>query len=147
MLVTGYSPKCTLRIRRAISSPIRRVQLNLSEQINLCVLLGKLGKRSVFRGRQYASPWGKPIGSRNWHVPFPEKSRPSNPQTIAVNPAGQVGREPSRRASFTYIPCSGTRPMTHPEEFGEIIFENPRAGRWCVKDVREWSFGAQATTW
>src|SRR6202163_1436039 len=140
MLISLYSPKGTYDARFLANYSY----INLNDQFTRVPGIGSV---QVFGAGQYAMRlWVKPDQLAKLGITVPEiVSAVQNQNT--VNPAGQVGSEPSPKGQeFTYsVRARGRR--TSPEEFGQIVVrETPDGGIVRVKDVARVELGSQDYT-
>jgi len=115
--------------------------INLNDPI---ARLYGIGQTQVFGFGQYAMRlWVKPDQLANLGITVPEVVNAIQAQNT-VNPAGQVGGEPTLPdQQFTYSVLAQGR-LTSPEQFENIIVrENPDGGVVRVKDVARVELGAQ----
>jgi HAE1 family hydrophobic/amphiphilic exporter-1 len=103
-----------------------------------------VGQTTVFGAGQYAMRlWVKPDQLAKLGITVTDIVNAVQAQNT-VNPAGQVGGEPtSNNQQFTYSVLAQGR-LTSPEEFGDVIVrENPNGGIVRVRDVARIELGAQ----
>jgi hydrophobic/amphiphilic exporter-1 (mainly G- bacteria), HAE1 family len=103
-----------------------------------------VGQTTVFGAGQYAMRlWVKPDQLAKLGITVTDIVNAVQAQNT-VNPAGQVGGEPSPKSQqFTYSVLAQGR-LTSPEEFGDVIVrENPNGGIVRVRDVARMELGAQ----
>jgi HAE1 family hydrophobic/amphiphilic exporter-1 len=103
-----------------------------------------VGQTTVFGAGQYAMRlWVKPDQLAKLGITVTDIVNAVQAQNT-VNPAGQVGGEPSPDSQqFTYSVLAQGR-LTSPAEFGDVIVrENPNGGIVRVKDVARIELGAQ----
>ncbi len=103
-----------------------------------------VGQTTVFGAGQYAMRlWVKPDQLAKLGITVTDIVNAVQAQNT-VNPAGQVGGEPSPNSQqFTYSVLAQGR-LTSPEEFGDVIVrENPNGGIVRVRDVARIELGAQ----
>jgi hydrophobic/amphiphilic exporter-1 (mainly G- bacteria), HAE1 family len=103
-----------------------------------------VGQTQIFGAGQYAMRlWVKPDQLANLGVTVTDIVNAIKAQN-AVNPAGQVGGEPSlAKQQFTYAVRAQGRLAT-PQEFGNVIVrEAPNGGTVRVRDVARVELGAQ----
>jgi HAE1 family hydrophobic/amphiphilic exporter-1 len=103
-----------------------------------------VGQTTVFGAGQYAMRlWVKPDQLAKLGITVTDIVNAVQAQNT-VNPAGQVGGEPSPNSQqFTYSVLAQGR-LTSPEEFGDVIVrENPNGGIVRVRDVARMELGAQ----
>ncbi|MEO6874203.1 MAG: multidrug efflux RND transporter permease subunit [Opitutaceae bacterium] len=99
---------------------------------------------TVFGAGQYAMRiWVKPDQLAKLNITVPEVTGAISSQST-VNPAGQLGGQPSPAGQeFTYSVRAQGR-LTSPEEFGNIVVrENPDGSLIRLKDVARIELGAQ----
>jgi HAE1 family hydrophobic/amphiphilic exporter-1 len=148
-----------LLIQKSLSAPLLLVALNSPKgtydntflanyaYINLIDELTRvpgIARVQVFGAGQYAMRiWVKPDQLAKLGVTVPQIVQALQIQNN-VNPAGQVGGEPSPAGQqFTYSMRAQGR-LTTPEEFGEIILRsNPDGSNLRLKDVARMEMGAQ----
>jgi HAE1 family hydrophobic/amphiphilic exporter-1 len=138
MLITLYSPHGTYDARFLANY----AYINLADQINRSYGVGSV---QVFGAGQYAMRlWVKPDRLAKLAITVPEIVSAIQAQNT-VNPAGQVGSEPSPKGQqFTYSVRAQGR-LTSPEEFGEIVVrESPGGAVVRLKDVARVELGAQS---
>jgi HAE1 family hydrophobic/amphiphilic exporter-1 len=98
--------------------------INLVDQFSRVPGVGDVG---VFGGRYAMRIWVKPDQLAKLQVTIPEIARALQQQNT-VNPAGQIGSEPSPAGQeFTYTVRAQGRLIT-PEEFGQIVIRADRNG-------------------
>jgi hydrophobic/amphiphilic exporter-1 (mainly G- bacteria), HAE1 family len=136
MLISLYSPKGTYD----------EVFLTNYAFINLNDPLTRVpgvGRVQIFGGQYALRCWIKPDQLARLSITVPEIINAISAQN-AVNPAGQIGGEPSPQGQeFTYTVRSRGRLET-PEEFGEIIVRaNPDGSVLRLHDVARIELGAQ----
>jgi HAE1 family hydrophobic/amphiphilic exporter-1 len=136
MLVSLYSPKGTYD----------EVFLTNYAFINLMDPLTRVpgvGRVQIFGGQYALRCWIKPDQLARLGITITEITNAIGAQN-AVNPAGQIGGEPSPRGQeFTYTVRSRGRLET-PEEFGEIIVRaNPDGSVLRLRDVARIELAAQ----
>src|SRR5271163_114936 len=137
MLITIFSPNGTYDAQFLSNF----AYINLSDQITR---LYGIGSVQIFGAGQYAMRlWVKPDQLAKLAITVPEIVTAIQSQN-AVNPAGQVGSEPSPKGQeFTYTVRAQGR-LTSPEEFGQIVVrENPGGAVVRLKDVARIELGAQ----
>ncbi len=103
-----------------------------------------VGQTTVFGAGQYAMRlWVKPDQLAKLGITVTDIVNAVQAQNT-VNPAGQVGGEPSPGSQqFTYSVLAQGR-LTSPEEFGDVIVrETPNGGIVRVRDVARIELGAQ----
>lgn len=103
-----------------------------------------VGDVNIFGGRYAMRIWVKPDQLAKLQVTIPEISRALQQQNT-VNPAGQIGSEPSPAGQeFTYTVRAQGRLIT-PEEFGQIVIRADRNGSVLrLKDVARIELGAES---
>jgi len=115
--------------------------------INLNDPIGRsygVGRSEVFGAGQYAMRlWIKPDQLAKLGITVTDITNAIRAQST-VNPAGQIGGEPSQKnQQFTYAVLAQGR-LTSPEEFGNIVVrEAPNGGLVRVKDVARVELGQQ----
>jgi HAE1 family hydrophobic/amphiphilic exporter-1 len=115
--------------------------INLNDQLTRVPGIGNV---QVFGAGQYAMRlWVKPDRLAKLGITVPELVSAIQAQN-AVNPAGQVGGEPSPKGQeYTYSLRVQGR-LKSPEEFGEIIVrESPDGGIVRLRDVARMELGSQ----
>src|SRR6059036_3644279 len=115
--------------------------INLFDQLTR---LPGIGNVQVFGAGQYAMRlWVKPDQLARLAITVPEIVSAIQTQNT-VNPAGQVGGEPTPKGQeYTYSVRAQGR-LTSPEEFGQIVVrETPDGGTVRVKDVARVELGSQ----
>ncbi len=103
-----------------------------------------VGQTTIFGAGQYAMRlWVKPDQLAKLGITVTDIVNAVQAQNT-VNPAGQVGGEPSPNSQqFTYSVLAQGR-LTSPEEFGDVIVrENPNGGIVRVRDVARIELGTQ----
>src|SRR3984957_16238349 len=103
-----------------------------------------VGQTQIFGSGQYAMRlWVKPDQLAKLGITVTDIVNAVQAQNT-VNPAGQVGGEPSPNSQqYTYSVLAQGR-LTSPEEFGDVIVrENPNGGIVRVRDVARIELGAQ----
>jgi HAE1 family hydrophobic/amphiphilic exporter-1 len=148
-----------LLVQKSLSAPLLLVALNSPKgtydntflanyaYINLIDELTRvpgIARVQVFGAGQYAMRiWVKPDQLAKLGVTVPQIVQALQIQNN-VNPAGQVGGEPSPAGQqFTYSMRAQGR-LTTPEEFGDIILRsNPDGSNLRLKDVARMEMGAQ----
>jgi hydrophobe/amphiphile efflux-1 (HAE1) family protein len=137
MLITVNSPHGTYDARFLANY----AYINLNDQLTRVPGIGSV---QVFGSGQYAMRlWVKPDQLAKLAITVPEIVNAIQTQNT-VNPAGQVGSEPSPPGQeYTYsVRTHGRR--TSPEEFGQIVVrETPDGGIVRVKDVARVELGSQ----
>ena len=103
-----------------------------------------VGDVQVFGGRYAMRIWVKPDQLAKLQVTVPEIAKALQQQNT-VNPAGQIGSEPSPAGQeFTYTVRAQGRLVT-PEEFGQIVIRADRNGSVLrLKDVARIELGAES---
>src|SRR5215475_893662 len=137
MLVALYSPKGT-RDARFLAN---YAYINLYDQL---LRVKGIGSVQIFGAGQYAMRlWVKPDQLAKLQITVPEIVSAIQTQNT-VNPAGQVGSEPSPKGQeFTYSVRAQGR-LTSPEEFEDIVIrESTDGGIVRVRDVARVELGAQ----
>src|SRR6202165_5858750 len=137
MLLTLYSPQGTYDARFLSNY----AYINLADQITR---LYGIGSVQIFGAGQYAMRlWVKPDQLAKLAVTVPDIISAVQKQNT-VNPAGQIGSEPSPNGQkFTYTVRAQGRLQT-PEEFGDIVVRaNPDGSLPRVKDIARIELGAQ----
>src|SRR5205823_11894896 len=115
--------------------------INLNDQLTRVPGIGSV---QVFGAGQYAMRmWVKPDQLAKLGITVPEVVSAVQAQNT-VNPAGQVGGEPTPKGQeYTYSVRAQGR-LTSPEEFGQIVVrETPDGGTVRVKDVARVELGSQ----
>src|SRR5271170_6457451 len=141
MLIAVYSPKGTYDSRFLANY----AYINLNDQLTR---LRGIGSVQVFGAGQYAMRlWVKPDQLAKLAITVPEIVSAIQTQNT-VNPAGQVGSEPSPKGQeFTYSVRAQGR-LVSPEEFEQIVVrETAETGIVRVKDVARVELGAQDYSW
>ena len=149
-----------LLIQKSLSAPLMLVALNSPKgtydntflanyaNINLIDELTRvpgIARVQIFGAGPYAMRiWVKPDQLAKLGVTVPQIIQALQTQNN-VNPAGQVGGEPSPPGQqFTYSMRAQGR-LTTPEEFGDIILRsNPDGSNLKLKDVARMEMGAQS---
>ena len=137
MLVALYSPKGTYDAKFLANY----AYINLNDPLTR---VKGIGSTQIFGSGQYALRlWVKPDQLAKLQITVPEIVSALQTQNT-VNPAGQVGSEPSPKGQeFTYSVRALGR-LTSPEEFEEIVIrETPETGIVRVKDVARVELGSQ----
>jgi HAE1 family hydrophobic/amphiphilic exporter-1 len=137
MLIAVYSPKGTYDSRFLANY----AYINLNDQLTR---LRGIGSVQVFGAGQYAMRlWVKPDQLAKLEITVPEIVSAIQSQNT-VNPAGQVGSEPSPPGQeFTYSVRAQGR-LTSPGEFENIVIrETTDGGIVRVKDVARVELGSQ----
>jgi hydrophobic/amphiphilic exporter-1 (mainly G- bacteria), HAE1 family len=140
MLVALYSPHGTYDARFLANY----AYINLDDPLTRVPGIANL---QIFGAGQYAMRlWLKPDLLTKLGITASDVVNAVQAQNT-VNPAGQIGAEPSPPGQeFTYSVRAQGRLIT-PEEFGDIIVrENPSGGSVRVKDVARVELGAQIYT-
>src|SRR5207245_2917238 len=115
--------------------------INLNDQLTRVPGIGNV---QVFGAGQYAMRlWVRPDQLAKLAITVPEIVSAIQAQNT-VNPAGQVGGEPTPKGQeYTYSVRAQGR-LTSPEEFGQIVVrETPDGGTVRVKDVARVELGSQ----
>src|SRR5580704_9778114 len=137
MLMTLYSPNGTYDAQFLSNY----AYINLADQLTR---LYGIGSVQIFGAGQYAMRlWVRPDVLAKLAITVPEIIAAIQSQNT-VNPAGQVGSEPSPKGQeFTYTVRAQGR-LTSPEEFGQIVVrENPGGAVVRLRDVARIELGAQ----
>ena len=136
MLVALYSPKGTYDTNFLANYAF----INLNDPIARSY---GVGQTQVYAGQYAMRIWVKPDRLAKLGVTVPEVFEAVQAQN-AVNPAGQIGGEPTAGGQpFTYTVRAQSRLKTA-EEFGDIVLrENPDGGLVRVKDVATVELGSQ----
>jgi len=137
MLVALYSPKGTYNDRFLANY----AYINLNDQLTRVKGIGNV---QIFGAGQYAMRlWVKPDQLAKLAITVPEIVSAIQTQNT-VNPAGQVGSEPSPKGQeFTYSVRAQGR-LVSPQEFEQIVVrETPETGIVRVKDVARVELGSQ----
>ena len=136
MLVALYSPKGTYDTNFLANYAF----INLNDPIARSY---GVGQTQVYAGQYAMRIWVKPDRLAKLGVTVPEVFEAVQAQN-AVNPAGQIGGEPTAGGQpFTYTVRAQSRLKTA-EEFGDIVLrENPDGGLVRVKDVASVELGSQ----
>ncbi len=137
MLVAVYSPRGTYDARFLANY----AYINLNDPLTR---VRGIGNVQIFGAGQYAMRlWVKPDQLAKLQITVPEIISALQTQNT-VNPAGQVGSEPSPKGQeFTYSVRAQGR-LISPEEFENIVIrETPTTGIVRVKDVARVELGAQ----
>src|SRR2546422_2235926 len=140
MLLALYSPHGTYDARFLANY----AYINLNDQLTRAPGIGNV---QVFGAGQYAMRlWVKPDQLAKLAITVPEIVSAIQTQNT-VNPAGQVGGEPTPKGQeYTYSVRAQGR-LTSPEEFGQIVVRaTPDGGIVRVKDVARVELGAQDYT-
>jgi len=135
MLVSLFSPHGT----RNAQFMANYAYISLNDPI---ARLYGVGQTTVFGSGQYAMRlWVKPDQLAKLGITVTDIVNAVQAQST-VNPAGQVGGEPtSNDQQFTYSVLAQGR-LTSPEQFGDVIVrENPNGGIVRVKDVARIELG------
>jgi hydrophobic/amphiphilic exporter-1 (mainly G- bacteria), HAE1 family len=141
MLIALYSPKGT-RDAKFLSN---YAYINLKDPVSRAY---GVGQTQVYGIGQYAMRiWVKPDRLAKLGVTVNQVVNAVQSQN-AVNPAGQVGGEPSVTGQrFTYAVRAQGR-LTTPEEFGDIVVrEGANGGVVRVRDVATIDLGSQDYNW
>ncbi|MCE5263932.1 MAG: efflux RND transporter permease subunit [Deltaproteobacteria bacterium] len=146
-------------VQKALSAPLMLISLNSPKgtydatflanyaYINIVDQLTRvrgIASVAVFGAGQYAMRcWVRPDILANLNITIPEIVDALQKQNT-VNPAGQVGSEPSPPGQeFTYAIRAQGR-LSTPEQFGEIVLRaNPGGSLVRLKDVARLELGAQ----
>jgi HAE1 family hydrophobic/amphiphilic exporter-1 len=136
MLVALYSPKGTYDTNFLANY----AYINLNDPIQRSY---GVGLTQIYAGQYAMRLWVKPDRMAKLGVTVAEVVNAVQSQNT-VNPAGQVGGEPSEGGQrFTYAVRAQGRLQT-PEEFGDIVVrEGPDGGVVHVKDVASVELGSQ----
>jgi len=136
MLIALYSPKGTHDVEFLANYAF----INLNDPIARSY---GVGQTEIYAGQYAMRIWVKPDRLAKLGVTVGEVAFAVESQNI-VNPAGQVGGEPSVAGQpFTYAVRAQGRLKT-PEEFGDIVVrESPGGGVVRVKDVASVELGSQ----
>src|SRR5881296_1287655 len=137
MLIGLYSPNGAYDARFLANY----AYINLNDQLTRVPGIGNV---QVFGAGQYAMRlWVKPDQLAKLAITVPEIVSAIQAQNT-VNPAGQVGGEPTPKGQeYTYSVRAQGR-LTTPEEFGQIVVrETPDSGIVRVKDVARIELGSQ----
>ena len=137
MLVALYSPHGT----RDSNYLANYAYINLNDPIARSY---GVGQTQVFGSGQYAMRlWVKPDQMAKLGITVTDIANALKAQNT-VNPAGQVGGEPSQSdQQFTYAVLAQGR-LTSPEQFGDVVVrEAPNGGTVRVKDVARVELGTQ----
>ncbi len=137
MLVALYSPHNTYDAKFLANY----AYINLNDQFTRSYGIANV---QVFGAGQYAMRlWVKPDQLSKLGITVPEMVSAIQSQNT-VNPAGQVGSEPSPKGQeYTYSVRAQGR-LVSPEEFGQIVVrETPDGGVVRVKDIARVELGAQ----
>jgi hydrophobic/amphiphilic exporter-1 (mainly G- bacteria), HAE1 family len=137
MLIALYSPRGS----RDAKFLANYAYINLNDPIARSY---GVGQTQVFGAGQYAMRlWVQPDQLAKLGITVTDIASAIHAQNT-VNPAGQVGGQPSLpNQQFTYTVLAQGR-LTSPEQFGDIIVrEAPNGGNVRVKDVARVELGAQ----
>src|SRR5579871_894251 len=137
MLISLYSPHSTYDAKFLSNY----AYINLNDQLTRVPGIGSV---QVFGAGKYAMRlWVKPDQLAKLGITVPEIVNAIQAQNT-VNPAGQIGSEPTPKGQeFTYSVRAQGR-LTSPEEFGEMVVRaTPERGIVRVKDVARAELGAQ----
>jgi hydrophobic/amphiphilic exporter-1 (mainly G- bacteria), HAE1 family len=137
MLVSLFSPRGT----RDAKFMANFAYITLNDPV---ARLYGVGQTTIFGAGQYAMRlWVKPDQLAKLGITVTDIVNAVQAQNT-VNPAGQVGGEPSPGSQqFTYSVLAQGR-LTSPEEFGDVIVrENPNGGIVRVRDVARIELGTQ----
>ena len=134
MLVSLFSPHGT----RDAQFMANYAYISLNDPI---ARLYGVGQTTVFGSGQYAMRlWVKPDQLAKLGIAVTDIVNAVQAQNT-VNPAGQIGGEPTRNQQFTYSVLAQGR-LTSPEQFGNVIVrETPDGGIVRVKDVARIELG------
>src|ERR1700730_541195 len=135
MLVSLFSPNGTYDTKFLGNY----AYINLNDPV---ARLYGIGQTTVFGAGQYAMRlWVKPDQLAKLNITVPDIVTAIQAQNT-VNPAGQIGGQPSPgNQQFTYSVLAQGR-LTSPEQFGNVIVrENPDGGIVRVKDVARIELG------
>ena len=135
MLVSLFSPHGT----RDAQFMANYAYISLNDPI---ARLYGVGQTTVFGSGQYAMRlWVKPDQLAKLGIAVTDIVNAVQAQNT-VNPAGQIGGEPTRNQQFTYSVLAQGR-LTSPEQFGNVIVrETPDGGIVRVKDVARIELGS-----
>ncbi|MCU1335250.1 MAG: transporter [Bryobacterales bacterium] len=135
MLVSLFSPHGT----RDAQFMANYAYISLNDPI---ARLYGVGQTTVFGSGQYAMRlWVKPDQLAKLGIAVTDIVNAVQAQNT-VNPAGQVGGEPTSHQQFTYSVLAQGR-LTSPEQFGNVIVrETPDGGIVRVKDVARIELGS-----
>jgi hydrophobic/amphiphilic exporter-1 (mainly G- bacteria), HAE1 family len=135
MLVSLFSPHGT----RDAQFMANYAYISLNDPI---ARLYGVGQTTVFGSGQYAMRlWVKPDQLAKLGIAVTDIVNAVQAQNT-VNPAGQLGGEPTSNQQFTYSVLAQGR-LTSPEEFGDVIVrETPNGGIVRVKDVARIELGS-----
>ena len=135
MLVSLFSPHGT----RDAQFMANYAYISLNDPI---ARLYGVGQTTVFGSGQYAMRlWVKPDQLAKLGITVTDIVNAVQAQNT-VNPAGQIGGEPTRNQQFTYSVLAQGR-LTSPEQFGNVIVrETPDGGIVRVKDVARIELGS-----
>ena len=137
MLIALYSPHGT----RDANYLANYAYINLNDPI---ARLYGVGQATVFGSGQYAMRlWVKPDQLAKLGITVTDIVNAIKAQNT-VNPAGQIGGQPSQsNQQFTYALLAQGR-LTSPEQFGDVIVrETPNGGTVRVKDLARVELGTQ----
>jgi hydrophobic/amphiphilic exporter-1 (mainly G- bacteria), HAE1 family len=137
MLVAVYSPHGT----RDSNYLANYAYINLNDPM---ARLYGVGQTQVFGSGQYAMRlWVKPDQMAKLGITVTDIANALQAQNT-VNPAGQIGGEPTQsNQQFTYALLAQGR-LTTPEQFGDVIVrEAPNGGTVRVRDVARVELGTQ----
>ncbi|HEU4414322.1 MAG TPA: efflux RND transporter permease subunit, partial [Candidatus Angelobacter sp.] len=140
MLISLYSPNSTYDAKFLSNYAF----INLNDQLTRVPGIGSV---QVFGAGKYAMRlWVRPDQLAKLGITVPEIVNAIQSQNT-VNPAGQIGSEPSPKGQeFTYSVRAQGR-LTSPEEFEQIVVRaTPDGGIVRVKDVARVELGAQDYT-
>jgi HAE1 family hydrophobic/amphiphilic exporter-1 len=140
MLISLYSPNSTYDAKFLSNYAF----INLNDQLTRVPGIGSV---QIFGAGKYAMRlWVRPDQLAKLGITVPEIVNAIQSQN-AVNPAGQIGSEPSPKGQeFTYSVRAQGR-LTSPEEFEQIVVRAaPDGGIVRIKDVARVELGAQDYT-
>jgi hydrophobic/amphiphilic exporter-1 (mainly G- bacteria), HAE1 family len=140
MLISLYSPNSTYDAKFLSNY----AYINLNDQLTRVPGIGSV---QIFGAGKYAMRlWVRPDQLAKLGITVPEIVNAIQSQN-AVNPAGQIGSEPSPKGQeFTYSVRAQGR-LTSPEEFEQIVVRAaPDGGIVRIKDVARVELGAQDYT-
>jgi HAE1 family hydrophobic/amphiphilic exporter-1 len=140
MLISLYSPNSTYDAKFLSNYAF----INLNDQLTRVPGIGSV---QVFGAGKYAMRlWVRPDQLAKLSITVPEIVNAIQSQNT-VNPAGQIGSEPSPQGQeFTYSVRAQGR-LTSPEEFEQIVVRaTPDGGIVRIKDVARVELGAQDYT-
>jgi hydrophobic/amphiphilic exporter-1 (mainly G- bacteria), HAE1 family len=140
MLISLYSPNSTYDAKFLSNYAF----INLNDQLTRVPGIGSV---QIFGAGKYAMRlWVRPDQLAKLGITVPEIVNAIQSQNT-VNPAGQIGSEPSPKGQeFTYSVRAQGR-LTSPEEFEQIVVRaTPDGGIVRIKDVARVELGAQDYT-